>query len=425
MARPESWGLKESPILPPSANQSHSTIPPPVVQAHLSGPPPKDAPVRSQQTVPRSFEACRTIAGTMRETPTRPGRPKHDAAYKSLFAHRRTVEDTLSALHVATDTGDAGKRDPELEDLACHLDFSTLERMPASFVTEHLGRRHADMLWRFRTVDETWLHLLVLFEFQSTVDRRMALRMMNYAGGVWTGLGSDHLGPGGVFPFVLPVVFYSGQLRWTAPGDIGDLLAPEPQELLGSRPRHRYLLIDLQRLDPASLPEENVLSMIAAMEQARSPERLEDLALSLSDWAERAGAQELLDIFREWISQVLVMRHGPRGRELELRIRNQEEARMSMLIERARQWGEELNQEWLEKGLEKGRVEGRLEGERELVRRLVARRFGEGAAEDFVPVLAGISDSDRLAAIAAEVFTCETVAELVRLAHQAPSDGRS
>ncbi len=40
----------------------------------------------------------------------------------------------------------------------------------------------------------------------------------------------------------------------------------------------------------------------------------------------------------------------------------------------------------------------------------------EGAAEDFVPVLAGVSDSHRLAAIAAEVFVCETAAELVERA---------
>ncbi|MDE2795552.1 MAG: Rpn family recombination-promoting nuclease/putative transposase [Gemmatimonadota bacterium] len=340
--------------------------------------------------------------------PTRPPRPKHDAAYKSLFARRRTVEDTLRALPLATVIGDAGERDPELDDLVRRLDFSTLERMPAGFVTEHLGRRHADMLWRIRTVDETWLHLLVHFEFQSTVDRRMAFRTMNYAGGIWTGLDSDHLGPRGVFPLVLPIVVYSGRRRWTAPRDVRDLLTSAPRELVGSRPQHRYLLIDLQWIDLASLPEENVLSMIAALERARSPERIEELALSLRDRAERAGAQELLDIFRAWISQVLVMRHGPGGRELALRISRQEEARMSMLIERARQWGEELNQEWLEKG--------RLEGERALIRRLVARRFGEGAAEDFVAVLAGISNSDRLAAIAAEVYTCETVAELAERA---------
>ena len=349
------------------------------------------------------------------DEPIRPTKPKHDAAYKSFFAQRRTVADTLRALHVATGitTEDPRERDPELgDDLGRRLDFATLERVPASFVTEHLGRRHADMVWRIRTFDETWLHLLVLFEFQSTVDRRMAFRMMNYAGGIWMGLDSDHLGPGRVFPLILPVVVHSGQRRWTAPRDVFELLIPTPHDLLGSRPRHPYFLIELQRLDSTPLPEENVLSMIAALERARSPERLEELALSLREWVERVGAQELLDSFREWIFQVLAQRHGPEGRALELRIRNREEARMTTLIERARQWGDELNQEWLERGLAKGR----LEGERELVCRLVARRFGQGAAEDLVPVLANISDSDRLAEIAAEVFTCKTAGELLEWA---------
>ena len=40
------------------------------------------------------------------DEPTRPVKPKHDAAYKSLFARRRTVEDTLRALAVATANGD-------------------------------------------------------------------------------------------------------------------------------------------------------------------------------------------------------------------------------------------------------------------------------------------------------------------------------
>ncbi len=100
----------------------------------------------------------------------RPRRPKHDASYKSFLASRRTVADTLRSV---------------FRDLALGLDFSTLERLPASFVTEHLGQRHADMLWRIRTADETWLYLLVLLEFQSTIDRRMALRMLDYTVRVW------------------------------------------------------------------------------------------------------------------------------------------------------------------------------------------------------------------------------------------------
>ncbi|MYA43118.1 MAG: Rpn family recombination-promoting nuclease/putative transposase [Gemmatimonadetes bacterium] len=69
----------------------------------------------------------------------RPEGPKHDASYKNFFTHARTVEDTLRAA--------AG-------DLARHLDFATLERMPDSFVTEHLGQRHADMLWRIGTTGQ-------------------------------------------------------------------------------------------------------------------------------------------------------------------------------------------------------------------------------------------------------------------------------
>ena len=103
------------------------------------------------------------------------------------------------------------------------------------------------------------------------------------------------------------------------------------------------------------------------------------------------------------------------------------------LMERARKWGEERNREWLARGIEQGRQEGiergrqegiergrqegiergRQEGERELVRRLVDRRFGTQASEHIAPILAGISDADRLAGIAAEVFECESVDELV------------
>ncbi len=168
-------------------------------------------------------------------------------------------------------------------DLKGVLDFASLERMPASFVTEHLGRRHADMLWKIQAVNEEWLYLLVLIEFQSTIDRRMALRMMNYAGGIWMGLGEDDLGPGGEYPAVLPVVVYNGEQPWNAATDVRDLLASAPEQLLGTQPRHPYLLIELQTLDPSTLPYGSVLSMIARFEQARSPEQLERLVATLAD----------------------------------------------------------------------------------------------------------------------------------------------
>ena len=190
----------------------------------------------------------------------------------------------------------------------------------------------------------------------------MALRMMDYTVTIWRQLGKEDLGPGGEYPFMLPIVIYNGERRWTAARDVADLLAPVPEELLGYQPRQRYLLIEIRAQDPASLPLDNVLAMIARFEQAPTAKALEELAGSLADWRETIGVPELAGVFVAWITQVLVQRFGPAGRELQRKLRNQEEGTMTTLIERARKWGEERDQLWLQKGIEKG-----IQRERELV----------------------------------------------------------
>lgn len=341
-----------------------------------------------------------------REPPAMPGkrepplRPKHDASYKSFFARRHTVADTLRAF---------------ASDIAAHLDFATLERMSASFVTRALDQRHADMLWRVRTTGGRWLHVLILLEFQSTVDRRMALRMMEYTAAIWKRLEADDLGPGGEYPFLLPVVIYNGEHRWTAPTDVGDLLAPAPDELLGYLPRHRYLLIEIQAEDPATLPPDNVLSMIARFEQAPTAAALEELVRSLPDWLTRIRLPEFEEPFMAWVTRVLTQRHGDRGRDLQRKLRIEEETRMTTLIERARQWGKERDEEWLEKGIERGRTEG----ERELARRLARDRFGPDAAQELSRVLDGSPGAAEVPGIVKLIFECETAEEFLRRVREA------
>ena len=341
-------------------------------------------------------------------SPKQPGRHPHDAAYKSLFASRRTVADTLRGA---------------LRDLAASLDFSTLERLPASFVTEHLRQRQADMLWRVQIAGGGWLYLLVLLEFQSTVDRRMALRMMDYTARVLQGLDRNDLGPGGEFPFVLPIVVYNGGRRWNATTDMRDLFPPAPEQLVGYVPRHRYLLIELQALDASVLPPENVLSMIARLEQARSLARLEELVESLVNWLERAGEPNLLHVFGAWIELVLEQRTGMAEGTPEPDFSREEQEKVTTLLERVRKWGEEERKQWLEEGVEQGRREGvekgRIEGERDLVYRLVARRFGPDTAERLGPVLDPLSDPERIVAVADAVLECQTAEEFIARARKA------
>ncbi|MDE2866758.1 MAG: Rpn family recombination-promoting nuclease/putative transposase [Gemmatimonadota bacterium] len=237
---------------------------------------------------------------------------------------------------------------------------------------------------------------------------------MDYTVRILRGLDKDDLGPAGVHPPVLPVVIYNGERRWTAATDVRDLFAPVPDELLGYLPRHRYLLIEVQSLGVSELPSDNVFSLIASFEQARSLGRFEELLVLSADWLETAADQELAKRIRAWIGLVLAQRLGGEGTLLQERLWEEEGTEMTTLIERARKWGEERDQRWLERGIRRGR----LEGERKLVLRMATRRFGPGAADDLAPELAGVSDSDGVAAIAAKVFECKTVDELIEWARR-------
>ena len=77
------------------------------------------------------------------------------------------------------------------------------------------ARRHQDRVWRVRFRDR-WLYVLVLLEFQSAVDRTMAVPS--------SPIHQDLLrASSGPLPPVLPIVIYDGSERWTAAKDVAGL----------------------------------------------------------------------------------------------------------------------------------------------------------------------------------------------------------
>ncbi len=67
----------------------------------------------------------------------------------------------------------------------------------------------------------------MLIEFQSGVDRYMALRILVYVGLLYQDLlrRGETLADGRLPP-VLPIVLYNGSARWSAADDVGDLIFP-------------------------------------------------------------------------------------------------------------------------------------------------------------------------------------------------------
>jgi predicted transposase YdaD len=88
---------------------------------------------------------------------------KHDPSYKLLFSHSQMAADLIRGF--------------VNEDWVADLDFATLERVREKSVSADLRTREDDMIWRLR-LGERWLYVYLLLEFQSRVDRLMAVRLL-------------------------------------------------------------------------------------------------------------------------------------------------------------------------------------------------------------------------------------------------------
>ena len=290
---------------------------------------------------------------------------EHDPSYKLLFSHREMVADLVRGfIH---------------EDWVAALDFDTLERVREIGTSHDLREREDDILWRLRW-GERWLYVYLLLEFQSSVDRLMAVRLLTYVGLLYQDLAAaGQIPPGGRLPPVLPIVLYNGQAPWTAPTTLAGLVEPGLPPALGRwQPQLQYLLIEERRYAEDELRGlRNIAAALFRLENSRTPAQIEAVVASLVEWLAAPAQTNLRRAFVVWLRRVLLPARVP-GADLPHVIELQE--MHAMLAERVKTWTEEWKQQGLQEGLQEGRHQGlqkgRQEGEARVLRRLLTRRFG-------------------------------------------------
>ena len=305
-----------------------------------------------------------------------------DSWMKKLFDFPGAVIDMLRGL-----------MPPEVVD-AC--DFGKMEQLSTQYVDDGLSQSFGDAAWRVRfRGSEGWLYLLLVLEFQSTVDSDMASRMHAYVGQLYRKLRrSGELPKGDRLPPVLPIVIYTGQRPWTAATEL--LVAPPGGFLEAYQPRQRFFLIDIHRLNAKDLPRRNLLSLHARFAQRDWATVGEDLQALAVDPETDAN---LADLFKELLRHE-VMRSKDVAPEVKARFR---ELAKEGDLENMRSFLDTALFESRQQGREEGREEVReevrgefLERQRAMLLRQAARKFGAGAAASLEAMLTGIDDPRRL-----------------------------
>ena len=211
-----------------------------------------------------------------------------DASYKLLFTFPEMVSDFLRGFVP--------------HELIGNFDDSSLREESANHVNRVLLEKREDKIWRVTTDNGQRFYIYLLFEFQSTSDKMMALRAGEYSILFIRDLYRKGIvSPDEEHPPVLPIVIYNGKGSWTAKMSCSELCRKTNTLLDAYQPEQRYFLVDVIRIIKESLRDENNLSaMLFRMEQCKTIEEFiceiqkakvrlsgdhyEEFRLLLSDW---------------------------------------------------------------------------------------------------------------------------------------------
>ena len=213
----------------------------------------------------------------------------HDYGYKRLFSNKTIFRQLLETFIDL----------PWIKE----IDYATAQTIDKSFIDEEYIETESDLIYKVKLKNRD-IFIYCLLEFQSTVDKFLAIRILNYM----TSLYMDLLKSGDKYellPPVFPIVLYNGEPKWTAPQSAEDLIAGN--NLLGDYGIHfKYFKIAENEYSVDTLLKiKNIVSTLFLAENNYHFELLKEELLTVF---EKETEKEAISLFLNWFRMICV--HG-------------------------------------------------------------------------------------------------------------------
>lgn len=274
---------------------------------------------------------------------------EHDKRYKKLFSNPLIVEELLTYF---VDEKFVGK-----------LDFSSLERQDKSFVLENYRERESDIIWKINYNDSE-LYIFLLIEFQSTVDRYMAVRFGQYIFEFYSYLSQRK--DIELLPAVFPILIYNGDDSWTAEDSIQNLVESSiPPEYIPNFTYYKIIENEIPRRTLVKI--RNALSAVFYVENST----LDELRLNIQELISILEDEqpELVSLFQSWMNNLFETSGYDtiKSKEALNKIEQLLEVK-TMFTTSLKEYKSKIEQESLERGLEQGDLKGRVETAIEMIK---------------------------------------------------------
>ncbi len=150
------------------------------------------------------------------------------------------------------------------EDFVKDLNLNNMKLLPNDFITEQLKSYSSDCLWEIK-YKKTKVYLIILIEFQSAVHNFMQLRFLNYITQIYLKLLKTNKRMK-ILPFILPVLFYTGDKEWKKSNKFEDLIDIKYQSFKKYIPSFEYLNFNVSNQNLNDLKEmDSILSQLLAI----------------------------------------------------------------------------------------------------------------------------------------------------------------
>jgi len=278
----------------------------------------------------------------------------HDRSYKDLLSHPEMIKDLLTGF--------------VQEDFIADIDFSDFQKVGTTYILEEYQKRETDLIIRLNLKGQE-AYLYILIELQSTPDKYIALRVLEYLLTFYQDLLKQKEQLPDKLPPVFPIVLYTGKEPFNCAVNLEELIDKPYKRLMKYVPRFEYYKIAINEVNEGIYGElielENIAAACFNVVNAKTKEKmlealykLLDIAIKHRDYVKRA-----IDI---WLKKFLE-RKGVNiekitltgGKEMIDEVIDQiyEEGKEKGIAE-----GKEKGiVEGIEKGIEKGKEQGKLE----------------------------------------------------------------
>jgi len=296
-----------------------------------------------------------------------------------------------------------------------NLKMDTISKENTSFVDQNLKRFFSDLIFKVDLKSGNKGYVVFLLEHKSTDEKEPVFQIFKYLARIWDEVITDSK-----LPVIIPILFYHGKEKWTAPVRLSGLMEGDiswAAKIIPDFSYYVYTLNDLKEIYP-HITVTKLKLYIKALQLSRSKTEeefyriLENLLIELNRYCLEKGENAYFITTMTYIMETCGKSKSDQEKIIEQSKKFVPERKGDIMTvaEELRKEGEERG---IVKGIEQGIEKGRIENMQEMIDFALELKFGL-VSKKVTDKINGIKNYEKLKEIKKLIVIAGTIEEFMK-----------